>query len=186
MDFSTTTGANNRWKTQLGGLDVIYPDRAEEDKKLLTYTSAPLASDVEITGSPVMTLAIASTTIDGAVFVYLEDVAPDGRVTYVDEGIFRTINRKITRKPLYYVPLGPAHSYLRSDAEPMAVGQSAEIAFSMFPTSVLFHKGHRIRLALAGADVSMFERLPANATPAWTVYREKRRASFFEVPARTR
>ena len=85
-------------------------------------------------------------------FAYLEDVGPDGRVTYVNEGILRTINRKITTKPLPYVPLGPAHSYLRTDAEPMPAGQSAEIAFSMFPTSMLLHKGHRIRLALAGAD----------------------------------
>ncbi len=186
VDFSTTTGAHNRWQTQLGGGDVIYPDRAEEDTKLLTYTSAPLETDVEITGSPVVTIEMASTTSDGAVFAYLEDVAADGRVTYVDEGIFRAINRKIAPKPLPYVPLGPAHSYLRSDAEPMVAGQSAEIAFSMFPTSVLLHKGHRIRLALAGADVSMFERIPANATPTWTVYREKSRASSLAVPARTR
>ena len=165
---------------------MIYPDRAEEDTKLLTYTSAPLETDVEITGSPVVTIEMASTTSDGAVFAYLEDVGADGRVTYVDEGIFRTINRKIATKPLPYVPLGPAHSYLRSDAEPMVAGQSAEIAFSMFPTSVLLHKGHRIRLALAGADVSMFERIPTNATPTWIVYREKSRASSLEVPARTR
>lgn len=186
VDFSTTTGAHNRWRTNLGGGDVIYPDRAEEDKKLLTYTSAPLETDLEITGSPVVTLEMASTTSDGAVFAYLEDVGPDGRVTYVDEGILRTIHRKIATKPLPYVPFGPAHSYLRSDAEPMPAGQSAEIAFAMFPTSVLLHKGHRIRLAFAGADESMFTRIPANDTPTWTVYREKSRVSSVEVPARTR
>ena len=56
VDFSTTTGAHNRWKTNLGGGNVIYPNRAEEDKKLLTYTSGPLETDLEITGSPVVTL----------------------------------------------------------------------------------------------------------------------------------
>jgi uncharacterized protein len=186
VDFSTTSGAHNRWKTNLGGGDVIYPNRTAEDKKLLTYTTAPLEADLEITGSPVVTLEMASTTSDGAVFAYLEDVGPDGRVTYVDEGILRTIHRKIATTPLSYVPLGPAHSYVRADAEPMPAGQSAEIAFSMFPTSVLLHKGHRIRVALAGADESMFDRIPANATPIWTVYREKSRASSLEVPARKR
>ena len=186
VDFLTTTGPSNRWKTQLGGFDVIYPDRAEEDKKLLTYTSAPLTSDVEITGSPVLTLEMASTTSDGAIFAYLEDVAPDGRVIYIDEGIFRTINRKIATKPIAYVPLGPPHTYLRADAEPMVPGQSAEITFSLFPTSVLLRKAHRIRLALAGADASMFTRIPADGTSSWTMYREKKRASFLEVPAKMR
>jgi hypothetical protein len=31
----------------------------------------------------------------------------------------------------------------------------------MYPTSVLLRKGHRIRVALAGGDVSLFERYPA-------------------------
>ena len=185
VDFSTTTGKNNRWRTQLGG-DVIYPDRAPEDKKLLSYTGAPLDTDVEITGSPAVTLDIASSQSDGALFVYLEDVSPEGRVTYITEGIFRVINRKIAKGPLPYTPLGPPHTFLRADAEPLVPGQAAEIAFSLFPTSVVLRKGHRIRLALAGADSSMFERCPAEGTPRLTVYREKERPSYLELPMRNR
>jgi predicted acyl esterase len=40
---------------------VVYPDRAAEDKKLLAY-SPPLDTDLEITGLPVLTLVMASTT----------------------------------------------------------------------------------------------------------------------------
>lgn len=42
VDFTATTGKNNRWMTNLGGGAVLYPDRAEEDKTLLTYTSEEL------------------------------------------------------------------------------------------------------------------------------------------------
>jgi len=93
VDFTATSGDRTRWHTQLGGGDVVYPDRAAADQKLLTYTSAPLPGDVEITGSPILSLALASTTSDGAIHAYLEDVSPDGRVTYLDEGLFRVIHR---------------------------------------------------------------------------------------------
>ena len=35
----------------MGGGDVIYPDRRDEDEKLLTYTSEAMTNDVEITGN---------------------------------------------------------------------------------------------------------------------------------------
>ena len=185
IDYSATTGQHTRWHTQLGGDDVIYPDRAAEDNKLLTYTSAPLDADLEVTGTPVLSLSLASTTSDGAIHAYLEDVAPGGRVTYVDEGIFRVVNRKETNpQTLPFPPLGPAHSYLRSDAEPLVPGQPATVRFSFIVTSVVLRKGHSIRLALAGADSGLFQRYPATGNPTWTVYRSKKLASYFELPVR--
>jgi hypothetical protein len=183
VDFTASSGTHTRWHTQLGGGDVLYPDRAAEDKKLLVYTSAPLETNLEITGSPLLTIVMASSTGDGAIHAYLEDVAPEGRVTYVDEGVFRLIDRKeVDPRTLPFAPLGPAHSFLRADAEPMIPGQPATIRFSMFPTSVMLRKGHSIRIALAGADAGLFQRYPAEGTPQWTVYRESGRASFGELP----
>ena len=112
-------------------------------------------------------------------------LAPEGRVTYLDEGILRVIDRKeVVPKSLPYEPLGPAHSFLRTDAEPLTPAEPAEIRFSLYATSVLLRKGHRIRLALAGADASDFRRYPAEGTPTWTVYRGGRRASFVDLPVR--
>jgi putative CocE/NonD family hydrolase len=185
VDFTASTGTHTRWNTGLDGSDVIYPDRAGEDCKLLFYDSEPLAADLEITGTPVLTLVLASTTSDGAVHAYLEDVAPQGRVTYVDEGILRVINRKeVDPKTLPYPPQGPAHSYLRRDAEPLTPGMPATIRLSFYTTSVMLHRGHRLRVALAGADSLQFRRYPATLAPTWTVYREARRASFVELPVR--
>lgn len=187
VDFTASSGTQTRWHTQLGGGDVVYPDRAAADRNLLTYTSAPLEADLEITGSPVLTLEMSSTTSDGAIHAYLEDVAPTGRVTYLDEGIFRVIHRKeVDPRRLPYEPLGPAHSFLRADAEPMKPGEVVTIRFSLFPTSMLLPKGHSIRIALAGADASLFQRYPATGTPTWTVYRETGRSSFLELPVKNR
>jgi putative CocE/NonD family hydrolase len=182
VDFSTTTGKYNRWYTNLDGSDVIYRDRSEEDKKLLTYTSAPLARDTEITGSPIVTLVLSSTYTDAALHIYLEDVAPEGRVTYITEGEFRLLHRKIAQGPLPYIPLGPPHSFLRTDAEPLVPGQPSDIAFSLFPTSVVLRKGHSIRVAIAGADASMFRRYPAKGAPTLTVFRQPDRLSYVELP----
>jgi putative CocE/NonD family hydrolase len=184
VDFTASSGTQTRWHTQLGGGDVVYPDRAPEDLKLLTYTTAPLAADLEITGSPVLSLEMSSTTSDGAIHAYLEDVAPTGRVTYLDEGIFRIIHRKevhdLTSLP--YQPLGPAHSFLRLDAAPMKPGEVATVRFSLFPTSVVVRKGHSIRIALGGADASLFQRYPATGMPTWTIYRETGLFSFLDLP----
>jgi hypothetical protein len=185
VDFTAATGNQSIWATGFGGGDVVYPDRATADKKLLVYTSEPLDADLEITGTPVLTVEMSSTTSDGALHAYLEDVSPEGRVAYVDEGILRMIDRKeVDPKSLPYEPLGPSHSFLRKDAEPLIPGEAARIRFALYPTSVLLRKGHRIRVALAGADASVFQRYPADGTPMWTIYREARQASFIDLPVR--
>ena len=185
VDFTASTGSDTRWQTGVTEGDVVYPDRAREDQKLLVYTSSPLEADVEITGSPVLTLEISSTTGDGALYAYLEDVSAEGRVTYLDEGILRLIDRReVAPESLPYKPLGPAHSFLRKDAEPLIPGHIARISLALYPTSILLRRGHRIRVALAGADAELFQRYPANGTPTWTIYREAQQASFIDLPLR--
>ena len=139
VDFEATTGERNRWRTQLGG-PVVYPDRAAEDKRLLTYTSAPLTEDTEITGHPVVTLQVASTHADGAFFVYLEDVDEAGKVTYITEGQLRAIHRKISKDAPPYASPVPYHSFKRKDSMPLTPGKAAEIKFGLLPTSVLVRK----------------------------------------------
>lgn len=169
VDFSASTGLTNRWHTQMAR-PLVYPDRARADDRLLCYTSAPLAHDTEITGYPVAYLDIASTHDDGAFFVYLEDVDERGVVRYITEGQLRGVHRalKSTRRP-DEAPDVPLHSYLRADAAPLPVGEFVSLVIALQPTSALIRGGHRVRIAIAGADAGTFARIPAQGQPTLQV-----------------
>ena len=170
VDFTASTGAETRWHTPLVG-DVIYPDRREADEKLLTYTSAPLTADLQITGHPIVKLYVASTAPDGAFFVYLEDVAPDGRVTYITEGVLRTLHRQVSAETPPFAQFGPYHSFSAADGQLLTPGKVTEISFSLIPTSVVIKAGHQIRIAIAGHDAATFEAIPQERELIITVFR---------------
>lgn len=186
VDFTAATGERNRWRTQAQGEDVVYADRAEQDKKLLTYTSPPLDKDTEITGSPVVTLYAASTENDGAFFVYLERVDASGRVTYLTEGMLHTRHRSVSNAAAPYAQLGPYHTFARADVAMLTPGEVAEIAFDLIPTSVLLRKGDRVRVAIAGHDAACFARNPASGEPTITMMRNAAFASRLELPVASR
>jgi putative CocE/NonD family hydrolase len=164
INFEATTGKSNRWYTQLGGGDVVYPDRGEEDKKLLTYTSQPMDSDTEVTGHPLVTIYASSTAQDGAFFVYLEDVDEDGRVTYITEGQLRAMCRKLSEEDPPFKFFGPYRTFRRADAAPLVPGEVVELTFDLVATSALIKKGHRIRVAISGADKDSFDRYPRDGS----------------------
>ena len=160
VDFEAASGASNRWHTLIGGPAVIYPDRAESDRRLLTWTSEQLTNDLKVTGTPAVHLTISSSASDGAFFVYLEDVAPDGRVTYITEGQLRAVHRRLQKGEPPYASYGPWHSYSARDIEPLVPAEPTTLSFTLWPISVLFSAGHSIRIALAGADTPLFRRIP--------------------------
>lgn len=181
INFEATTGAKNRWHTQVGG-EVVYPDRAEEDKKLLTYTSAPLDRDIEITGYPIVTLFLTSTHTDGGFYVYLEDVNENGKVTYLTEGALRGLQRRISNAQSPIKIFVPYHSFKKADAAPIVPGEITELKFGLQPISALIKKGHRLRVAIAGHDKDTFIRIPAEGTPTIAMQRNKRALSLIELP----
>ncbi len=183
VNFAAKSGEShsNRWATQVYGEDVYYPDRAAEDALRLTYTSAPLSSAVEITGTPVVTVYLASTHEDGALHVYLEAVAPDGRVVYLTEGVLRLIHRVSTSEPPYAM-FGPYRSMTRADAAPLVPGEIIEVPLGLEPTSIVVPAGWSLRVALAGADAEMFARYPTEGDPVLTIARSSTYPSRIELP----
>jgi uncharacterized protein len=182
VDFEATTGRNNRWRTQDGVTKVIYRDRAQADERLLTYTSPPLAEDIELTGHPVVTLHASSTADDGAFYVYLEDVDEAGRVTYLTEGQIRAIHRRMSDRPTPLELFVPHHSFRKADALPLIPGEVAELSFGLLPVSVLVRKGHRLRVAIGGHDKDTFARIPEKEVPTIRVHRDRIHASHVEIP----
>jgi uncharacterized protein len=164
VDQAAGTGEHSRWRTQVTiGEAVRYEDRSAAGAKLLTYSSAALERPLEVTGHPVVTLFVTSTAGDGTFFVYLEDVDARGHVAYVTEGQLRAVNRRLSDAPSPYCQAVPYRTFKRSDAQALVAGEIAELTFDLLPTSYLFQPGHRIRMAIAGADVSHFAILPGRA-----------------------
>jgi putative CocE/NonD family hydrolase len=171
VDTTLSPGSVTRYESVAGRLKtpLVYPDRSARDSALLVYDSAPLEADMEVTGHPEVLLHLTSSTTDAQVFIYLEDVAPDGSVEYVTEGLFRGIHRKIGTEPPYEMA-EPFHTYLRSDAMPLVPGEAAELNFGMLPVSYLFKKGHRVRVAISGADAEHYRNMTKDQ-PTYTVHR---------------
>ncbi|MFZ5615718.1 MAG: CocE/NonD family hydrolase [Pseudomonadota bacterium] len=184
VDFSHQTGAETRWSTQFD-TPPAYRDRESEDAKLIAFDSAPLNEAMEIAGTPVIDLYVAARTDDPAFFVYLEDIAPDGRVTYITEGALRAIHRKPAAPADLAYDKGPAaHSLLRKDALPVTPGEAMRVEFALNPVAALIKKGHRIRVAIGGADACCFRRLSNDEAETFTFYRGGERASAIRLPMR--
>jgi len=155
VDPGSSTGPTNRWLAGELGQGAAYPDRCQADETLLTFTSAPLRADVHVLGFPVVTFRLATTGTDGVVYVYLEDVGPDGAVTYLTEGCLRFLQRA-TAGPAEPTGLGVPRSFARADELPVEPGEELDLVVELLPVSALLQSGHRIRIAIAGNDASCF------------------------------
>jgi len=187
VDYTAGTGSNSRWNSLVNPrhAPIYYPDRSEEDKKLLCYTTAPLDEDTEVTGHPIVTLYVSSSAEDGNFFAYLEDVNPDGKVTYVTEGMLRALHRNLSDETPPYIMITPYHTFKRKDGMPLQPGKVAELVFDLYPTSYLFKKGHSIRIALSGADKDHFALNP-NEPPTVRFYRNSTYQSRIVLPVMRR
>ncbi|HEX5461471.1 MAG TPA: CocE/NonD family hydrolase [Steroidobacteraceae bacterium] len=182
VDFSASAGPANRWATQAGGPRIDYGDRAAADRKLLTYTARPLKHDLEITGQPIVTLRVASSRRDGSFFVYLEDVSPRGRITYLTEGVLRALDRKLSKARAPYETTYPYRSFRERDGAPLTPGKMVSLTFPLEATSVLIRAGHRLRVAISGADRGSFARIPPHGAATIIVWHGGAQASFIDLP----
>ncbi len=180
------TGHYDRWNTNLTGGPVKYPNRAAVDRKLLTYTTAPLRQPTTVTGLGRVTLQVTGVhgAQHGALYAYLEDVQPSGRVTYITEGELALADRAITPKkdnPLWR-KLRTPRTYARADAAPFPLHTRQQITFDLLPTSVQFHPGDRIRIAIAAADPDSFQLMPADGNATYRISHGPASPSFVELP----
>jgi uncharacterized protein len=133
-----------------------------ESRKLMNYTTLPVSSPVKITGSPVVELEIASDTTDAAIFVYLEDVDPEGSVSLITEGLFRAAHRKVETTTETCLDGTPCHSFLERDLQPLVPHQPAKVAFALMPIAYELELGHSLRVSIGGAQTRQFANLAAN------------------------
>lgn len=165
---SSSYGKNktNRWLMMYTPDGLM--DRTALDEKCLIYETEILAGDIEVTGHPVADIWVSSSRDDGDFYVYLTDVDESGRSLYVTEGELRAgwkdeydDNDQVQGKTDIKPDL-PWHGYKKGQyvEKPFAGGKAIELRFDLMPTSWVFKKGHRIRIAIACADYKNFEMNP--------------------------
>jgi hypothetical protein len=112
----------------------------EGRRDVLVYTTPAMIQDVEVTG-PISLILYVSTTAPNTDFTAkLVDVHPDGSAFNISEGILRRSYQEVQ---------GP------STAEKVH-----EIHLDLWQTSMVFFKGHRIRLEVSSSNFPRFDRNP--------------------------
>jgi uncharacterized protein len=116
---------------------------------VLSFTSEPLAADLEVTGPVSVTLHAATSAADTDFTAKLVDVWPDGRALSVTDGIVRA-------------------RYHRGNglADPITPGRVYEYTIDLIATSQVFKAGHRLRVDVASSNFPCFDRNPGNGAPA--------------------
>jgi uncharacterized protein len=179
VDYTTTSGATSRWTNGYGG-KFGYADLTANDAKGLTYTTAPLAADLEVTGHPVAHLWLSTRAKDADLFVYLEEETPGGKSRYVTEGTLRASHRRLAEPGFNNLGL-PFHRGLKADTEELS-GEPAELVLDLLPTSTRFPAGSRIRVTITGADRDNSLTPEQSPPPVISILRNSAHASYVVLP----
>lgn len=122
--------------------------RVEKRPDVLLFTTGVLEEPIEVTGRLTARLFVSSDCPDTDFTVKLTDVYPDGRSMLVTDGILRARYRKSFEE----------ESFLES-------GQVYELNVDLWSTSLIFNKGHRIRVAVSSSNSPRFEANPNTGRP---------------------
>jgi len=179
VDYTTTSGRSSRWVNGYGG-DFGYEPLTGNDSKGLTYTTAPLAEDLEMTGHPVAHLYVTSTHPDGDFFVYLEDVDELGESHYVTEGVLRASCRTLGDPPFDYLGL-PYHRCTEDSREDLP-SVPVPLVIDLHPTSFVFAAGRRVRVTITCCDRDNASTPVCQPPPVVRVHRGARCPSRLELP----
>jgi putative CocE/NonD family hydrolase len=156
-------------------------DNTRFDEKSLTYTTPPLARDLEMVGFPVARLWVSSSASDVDFYVYLEEVDQDGFSWQISEGKIRSAFRGTFEPPFNNMGL-PWHRYCERDKKPMPINQPVKIEFALFPVSCTIAKGNRLRVTINNADKDNWDTPELTPPPTVCVFREKDHESCISLP----
>jgi uncharacterized protein len=121
---------------------------------VLVFQTQPLTADVEVTGRLVVKLWASSDALDTDFTAKLIDVYPPNAdfPAGIDLNIADSIVRARYRNGL-------------NKAELLKPGQPYEFTIEMYPTSLVFQRGHRIRLDISSSNFPRFDVNPNTGEP---------------------
>jgi len=113
------------------------PIETRED--VVVFTSEPLKEDLEVTGRIMAKVYFSCDTPDADIAVRLTDVYPDGRSVLISDGLSR-------------IAVPAALQDKTSKDSPR------EVTVDLCSTSIVFAKGHSIRISIAGSNYPRYEK----------------------------
>jgi predicted acyl esterase len=124
----------------------------------VTFLTAPLEQDLEITGPIAAKLWVSSATVDADLFLVVRAFAPDMKeVTFqgaldphtpIAQGWLRVSHRKLD--PKLTLPYRPYHTH--DEEQKLKPGEVYEVDVEIWPTCIVVPKGCRIALTVRGKD----------------------------------
>lgn len=150
--------------------------RSRRQQPVATFVTAPLEEDVELTGHNNLVMWVSSETDDMDVFAYLRNMAPDGSVETATLGILKVSQRKLD--PRLSTPYRPYHAH--DEEQKLVPGQVVRIEVEIWPTSMVFKKGNRIRLDVQPHDGEHY--FAAYKLGDNSIYTGAERASYVLLP----
>ena len=124
----------------------------------LTFLTAPLDAETEITGPSAAKLFVSSSTAEADVFLVLQVFAPNGQEvvfhgaidphTPVGQGWLRASHRQLDAK--LSTPYRPYHTHV--EKRPLKPGEIAELDIEIWPTCIVIPRNYRIGLQVRGKD----------------------------------
>ena len=128
----------------------------EKQSEVRTFTSEVLTEPVEWTGNVKAELWVSSTAKDTDFIVRVSDVYPDGRSMLVMDYVRRARYRDGYEKEVFMEP-----------------GKVYAVNFDVGWTSLVFNKGHRIRITVASTGAPFYEPNPNTGEPLTLDFPEK-------------
>jgi predicted acyl esterase len=149
----------------------------------LTYVTAPMKEDTEVTGPMALYLYASISSKDTNWIVTLKDVGQDATEVELTRGWLKASHRALDIDKSK--PYQPYHTHTKP--EPITPGEIYEYAIEIRPTSNVFKTGHRIKLEIMSADLpgkTIFEpdHLNSSHTTIHYIYHDKKYDSSLLLP----
>jgi uncharacterized protein len=192
-DEASTSYSYPDWEW-MSGVVVTGPDgRPDPVRRVLTFTSAPLAADLEVTGPLVLELYASSDQIDTRFIVKLADQHPQDDAarekdvqpafTNVSKGWLLASHReKDTSRSTELRPF-----YTHANPQPLTPGEVYRFDIEVLPIAYVFKRGHRIRLEIVNGDSAVTDAVfthpyPPTAIGSDTIHHGGVHASRLNLP----
>ena len=148
----------------------------------VTYTSPPLAHDVDVFGPGSVNIWVSSTVPTPDIEAIISEVRPDGMEQYVQAGWLNLAQRKLAPAgtgPGQSSALAPYQTHTQTDLQPLTSRTRVYARLQLLPFEHVFQKGSSIRITLNSADG------PVQASGGWVLLATSIHSGTRSTPARS-